>query len=85
MTSAAGAARDAGSGWDSCFAALLLELGTVASLLEQHGVEDYGAARGAGSGRGFSLKRRLRVLLESHSLARVSVACSSGSVAAGAV
>ena len=63
-------------------AALLLELGTVASRLEQHGVEDSGAARGAGSGRGFSLKRWLRVLLESHA---VSVACSSGSVAAGAV
>ena len=68
-TRAAGAARDAGSGWDSCFAA--------------------GAARGRGfwssAGRRVrsrvSLKRWLRVLLESHA---VSVACSSGSVAAGA-
>ncbi len=62
--------------------ALLLELGTVASLLEQRGVEDSGAARDAGSGRGFSLKRKLRVLLESLA---VGVACSSSSVAAGAL
>ena len=59
----------------------LLELRTVASLLEQHGEEDSGAARGAGSGRGFSPKRWLRVVLESHA---ASVACSSGSAAAGA-
>ena len=43
-----------------------VQAGTVALQLEQHGVEDSGAARGAGSGSGFSLKRWLRVLLESH-------------------